>query len=439
MSLENIPNTALDLETGAWMHALARTLWPIPRSLTGPGVRDSLALLAQELPGFTQHAVASGSEVLDWRVPDEWALEEAYVLDANGALIVHTRNSNLHVVGYSEPIDCTLPLETLQAHLHSLPEQPDAIPYVTSYYQRRWGICLSERQRQALKPGNYRVVIKTRHYAGELNYADCLIPGSCSEEVLLSSYICHPQMANNELSGPVLLTALGRWLQQAPRRYSYRLVLVPEMLGSIAYLHQHRSHLQRHTIAGFNLSCVGDERAYSYLPSRAENTLADRAALHTLRHLAPDFQRYRWLDRGSDESNYCAPGIDLPVASVMRSKYGAYPEYHTSLDDLDKVVTARGLAQSYRLYQHLLCGLELNRKVRTRVLGEPQLGRRGLYPSLSTKHSTRNVRGMLDLISYADGSLDLLAIAERCERPIWELAQHLPALIAQNVLEYVDE
>ena len=419
---------------GQAMHDFARRLWPLPRSISGDGLRATLREVQALLPGFELIEVASGTQVLDWIVPEEWRIREAWIQAPDGSRIADFAVNNLHLVGYSTAVDAVMPLAELQPHLHSLPEQPEAIPYVTSYYSRRWGFCLSQRQRQALAEGDYRVRIDAEHFPGAITLGELLIPGQSTDEVLLSSYCCHPSMANNELSGPVLLAWLAQWIASQPRRLSYRIVLVPEMIGSIAYLARHRQVMRERTVAGFNLSCVGDERAWSYLPSRHGHTLADRIARHVLGQLAPGFQSYRWHDRGSDESNYCAPGIDLPVASVMRSKYGSYPEYHTSLDDLDHVVTARGLGQSFALYQRMIQTLEQHCHPVAQVLGEPQLGRRGLYPSLSIKGSTAPVRSMLDLISMADGQHALVDIADACGVPAWELADTLERLCQAGVL-----
>ena len=425
-----------DTETvGRAIHAFARELWPFPRSISGDGLRATLREIAALAPGLEMIEVASGTQVLDWVVPDEWRISEAWIEGPDGSRIVDFAQNNLHVVGYSTAVDAVLTLAELQPHLHSLPEQPDAIPFVTSYYQRRWGFCLSHSQRELLAEGDYRVRIAAEHFPGSITLGELLIPGETQEEVLLSTYCCHPSMANNELSGPCLLTWLARWIAAMPRRrLSYRIVFVPEMIGSIAYLAMRREIMRERTIAGFNLSCVGDERAWSYLPSRHGDTLADRVARHVLTHLAPDYARYTWRDRGSDESNYCAPGIDLPVASVMRTKYGAYPEYHTSLDDLDTVVTPRGLGQSFALYRRMIETLEQHCHPVARVLGEPQLGRRGLYPSLSIKGSTAPVRTMLDLISMADGRHALVDIADACSVPAWELAATLDRLCEAGVL-----
>ena len=420
---------------GAHIYALAKELWPLPRSLSGAGLRNTLQIIRRLNPTMECIEVPSGTSVLDWIVPDEWQVHDAWIQTPTGDRICNFTENNLHLLGYSDAVDCELTLSQLQAHLHSLPEQPDAIPYVTSYYQRRWGFCLSQVQRDSLPEGVYRVHINTRHFAGSLTLGEVLLPGESTQEVLLSSYCCHPSMANNELSGPTLLAYLGAWLAQLPRRkLSYRLVFVPEMIGSIAYIAWRFGQLRQRTIAGFNLTCVGDERAYSYLPSRAGNTLADQVALHVLKHTDADFVRWSWRDRGSDESNYCAPGIDLPVASMMRSKYGSYPEYHTSLDALDSVVTKQGLGQSFLLYQRAITALECNCIPKSLVLGEPQLGRRGLYPSLSQKGSSAGVRTMLDLISFADGQHDLLSIADKCDVPVWTLTSILERLVHAGVL-----
>jgi aminopeptidase-like protein len=424
-----------DQTIGAQMHGWARDLFPICRSLTGDGVRATLTYIQERLPGLQIFSVPSGTQAFDWTVPDEWAIRDAYVLDESGTRIIDFKANNLHVVGYSEPVDQYLDLEELNKHLYSLSEQPNAIPYITSYYARRWGFCLTHKQREKLKPGRYRAVIDSDLKPGVLNYAELVLPGQGEQEVMLSTYVCHPSMANNELSGPVVTLALARWLMSLEkRRYTYRIVFISETIGSIVYLSRNFEHLKRQVKAGFNITCIGDDRCYSYLPSRAGDTLSDRAALHVLKHIDPEFNRYSWLDRGSDERQYCAPGIDLPIATIMRSKYGEYPEYHTSLDDLS-LVTPDGLKGGFSALQQAILAVEHNVLPQTTALCEPQLGKRGLYPTLSTNESGEQVRAMMNLISYCDGQHELLDIAETIGEPMGKLVDILKPLVAHGLIE----
>jgi aminopeptidase-like protein len=331
-------------------------------------------------------------------------------------------------------VDKWLTLDELAQHLYSLPDQPDAIPYVTSYYEKRWGFCLTHNQRKTLKSGNYHAVINTDLKPGVLNYGELVLPGKTDQEAFLSTYICHPSMANNELSGPVVTMALAQWLATLDnRRYTYRIVFIPETIGSIVYLSKHLDHLKKHVIAGFNITCIGDDRIYSYLPSRDGNTLSDMAALHVLKHIDPEFKHYTWLDRGSDERQYCAPGVDLPIATIMRSKYGEYPEYHTSLDDLS-LVTSSGLEGGYTALRKAIEIIERNVFPKTTVLGEPQLGKRGLYPKLSTKTSGEQIRAMMNLISYCDGNKSLLEVADLINEPFMELVPLVEKLVDNGLL-----
>ncbi|WP_349264056.1 DUF4910 domain-containing protein [Longimicrobium sp.] len=419
------------------MHAFAADLWPLNRSLTGDGVRETLRRIGLRVPELRVHEVPSGSPAFDWTVPDEWNVRDAYVEDAAGNRVIDWRRNNLHLVGYSVPVDAVMTLDELQPHLHSLPDMPGAIPYITSYYAPRWGFCLSHAERERLGPGPYRVRIDATLAPGSLTYAEAVIPGREAAEVLVSTYVCHPSMANNELSGPVVATQLARWVASLPdRRYTYRFVWVPETLGAIVYLSRNLREMQARTVAGYVLTCIGDDRAYSFLPSRDGDTLADRLTRQVLRHHAPGFREFSFLERGSDERQYCAPGVDLPVCSVMRTKYYEYPEYHTSLDDLT-LVTPAGLQGGYDAVRGCIAALEANRTYRSTVLCEPQLGRRGLYPTLSTRETRFLVRDIKNVWAYCDGRKDTAAIAERLDLSIARVAELQATLAAAGLLEEV--
>jgi aminopeptidase-like protein len=421
-------------DTGPDLHRWATDLWPLNRSLTGDGVRATLAYLGSLLPRLQTHEVPTGTQAFDWIVPDEWNLHEAWVEDSSGRRVIDTAWSNLHIVGYSEPFDGTVSREHLLARLHTLPEQPEAIPYVTSYYRRTWGFCIAHKELDRLGEGPFRVHIDTTLEAGHLTYADLVVRGETTDEVLLSTYVCHPSMANNELSGPVVMTALARWLASMPkRRYTYRIFFIPETIGSILCLSRHLEHLREHVKAGWVLTCIGDDRAYSYVPSRFGSTIADRISRRVLRDRG-EFVEYSFLDRGSDERQWCSPGADLPVCSVMRSKYGEYPEYHTSLDDLENVVTPAGLQGGLDVMKACITLLEANAMYRTDLPGEPQMGRRGLYPTTSIKGDATDVRNMMNVIAYCDGEHDVIELCERTGLPWNEVVAILRRLEAAEVV-----
>lgn len=430
-------NSSSDVNIGAQMHSWVADLFPICRSITGPGVRSTLQYIQRLIPELTIYSVSSGTKAFDWTVPDEWTIRDAYIADSAGNRIVDFKTCNLHVVGYSVPINSWVSLEELDKHLHSLPAQPDAIPYVTSYYLRYWGFCISHTQRQSLRPGLYHCVIDSDLRAGCLNYGELIIRGSSPQEVLLSTYICHPSLANNELSGPVVATALARWLGSLhARQYTYRILFIPETIGSIVYLSRHLDYLKSHVVAGFNISCVGDQGGYSYIPSRNGCTISDQVALHTLRYLDPKFVRHTWLSRGSDERQYCAPGVDLPIATIMRTRFGDYPEYHTSLDDLS-VVTPTGLEGGFMALKLAVGIIEQNCYPMATMLCEPQLSKHGLRTTLGggTRSWLGDDAGLLsNLLTFSDGTISLLEIAELIGVTFWELLPFVNTLQGRGLL-----
>ena len=426
------------MNVGEEMYQWAQDLWPLNRSLTGEGVRKTLDYIAELVPGLQVHNVASGTKVFDWTVPDEWEIREAYIEDKDGNRIVDFADNNLHVVGYSEPVDQWVSLDELNKHLHSLPEQPTAIPYITSYYSRYWGFCIADNVRVQLPQEDYHVVIDSELKSGQLSYGELIIPGRSSKEVFLSTYVCHPSMANNELSGPVVTTALARWLiSRSNNLYTYRIVYIPETIGSIVYINKNLHDLKDRVLAGFNITCVGDDNCYSYLPSRYGDTLSDNAARHVLKYIYPDYKTYTWLDRGSDERQYCAPGVDLPVATIMRSKYNEYDEYHTSLDNLD-FISESGLEGAYNALSQALEIIEKNCKPQVNIICEPQLGKRGLYPAVSTIDTKDQISTMMDLISFSDGKRNLLEISNVIDKPFHEVYMNLEKLLGEGLVYLVE-
>jgi aminopeptidase-like protein len=428
------------MQVGSDMYKFIQDIWGYNRSLTGEGVRQTLDCIRRQIPELSIREVPSGTQVFDWKVPQEWLVREAYIVTPDGRKICDFSTNNLHLVGYSVAYRGSLSLSELKEHLYTLPEQPSAIPYITSYYKAHWGFCISFEEYCSLKDGIYSVVIDAEHFDGFLNYGEVLLPGKITDEIFLSTYICHPAMANNELSGVALTTFLSKWIKSLKdREYSYRIVFIPETIGSITYLANNICEMQARIKAGFNISCVGDERCFSYLPSRDGDTLSDRVARHVLKWSVNDFITYTWSDRGSDERQYCAPGVDLPIASIHRSKYGEYPEYHTSLDRLGDVVTANGLEGTFQVYKKVINAIEKNKTYQSVTLCEPQLGSRGLYPTVSTKESKKQVSAMMDILTYSDGTKTLLDIANTINCPIWDLYSNVDILLQCGLLKLYNE
>ena len=428
-------------DLGHEMMELMARLFPICRSITGDGVRETLAILGERIDLKVQE-VPTGYQAFDWSVPREWNIRDAYVKDHEGNRVIDFQQSNLHVLNYSIPYSGTMTLEELRPHLYTKPEQPQAVPYVTSYYEDRWGFCLSQNQLDALSNGRYEVFIDSTLADGHLTFAEATLPGSSEQEILFSTNICHPSMANNELSGPVLTALLYQILSKCRLRYTYRFVFVPETIGSLVYLSQMSDHLRQHLHAGYVVTCVGDAGDYNYKRSRRGESKADQVAEHCLRHIGSGASiRVSDFDpsTGSDERQYCSPGFNLPVGSLMRSVYYDYPEYHTSLDNLD-FVSAEGIAGTLAAYLRLVQVLEADRTyINKSPYGEPQLGKRGLYQTLGGQdHTPDSVEKILYLLSYSDGSKSLLDIADLARRPAWVFAPELQALLDAGLLELVE-
>lgn len=425
-------------EEGREMFALCRELFPICRSITGNGVRESFALIRKRIPEMQLFEVQSGTEVFDWTIPKEWNVTEAYLTGPDGAKVVDMADNNLHLLGYSTPVDTDLSREELEEHLYSLKDQPDLIPYVTSYYKERWGFCMTQNMRDALPDGTYHALIRSTLTNGSLTYGELIIPGETEEEIFLSSYICHPSMANNECSGPALLVQLAKYIQaMQKRKYTYRLVLAPETIGALAYMSKNLEALQKNVIAAFNLTCVGDDRTYSLVHSKYADTLADRVLQAVLKHHAPDYKDYSYLARGSDERQYQAPGADLPMVCFCRSKYHVYPEYHTSADNLD-IISPDGLAGSYDVMVQCIEALEHNETLRITTIGEPKLGKYGLVPTMSSKETYQETLIIKDVCAYADGTNDLIRLSELIEKPVREIIPVLDKLKNAGLLVQVE-
>ncbi|EMJ0648623.1 DUF4910 domain-containing protein [Campylobacter jejuni] len=422
-------------QTGKAMYELACELFPIPRSITGQGFRDSLEILNKTLGGgiLKFHSIKSGTKVFDWIVPDEWNVKEAYIITPEGEKICDFKKHNLNLLNYSEAIDQEIELEELQDHLYSIEKMPDAIPYVTSYYKRRWGFCLTHNERKKLKKGKYKVYIDAKHDEnGVLDYADFILPSTqnSKDEILISTYLCHPSMANNELSGPVVAIFLAKWLLSLKeRRYNYRFVIIPETIGSIVYLSKHLEHLKKHVKAGFVLSCLGDDHAYSLIHTPKENTLSDKVALHTLKN-KENFKAFSFLNRGSDERQYNTPLVNLGIVGVCRTKYGEYKQYHTSKDDLN-FISKKGLMGGLQSMQEMILNLEINAVYENTIVCEPNLGKRGLYHTLSTAN---DIPLACNFLAYCDGKNDIIDIANILNIQAYEFKELLVKILEYKLL-----
>jgi aminopeptidase-like protein len=425
---------SLDAPTaGRAMYDLVRVIFPMDRSITGAGVRETLATVDRVLP-LEVHEVPSGTAVLDWTVPPEWNLRGAWLRAPDGSTVLDAADSNLHVVSYSEPVHARLSLAELREHLHTLPDRPTLIPYRTSYYAPSWGLCLAHETLSALEDGEYEVCIDTTLADGSLTYGECVLTGELADEVLISSHVCHPSLANDNCSGIALAAVLGSQLAQTSTRYTYRFVFVPGTIGSITWLarNQHVVPRIRH---GIVLSGVGDRAAVSYKRSRRGDAEIDRAVERVLAASGQPFTIHDFSPYGYDERQYCSPGFNLPVGRLSRSTHGEYPEYHTSGDNLD-FVSPDALADSLTTLLAVFDDLESSRVyVNLKPLGEPQLGKRGLYRGLGGTVDRRAAEmALLWVLNLSDGTHSLRDIAERSGLSLDAVEEAADALVGAELL-----
>lgn len=432
----------------AEMNQLFDELFPIMRSITGEGVRETIRILQKYVP-LEMERIPTGTQVFDWEIPKEWVIREAWIKDEHGNTIVDIKDLNLHVVNYSEPIDEWLTLEELKPHIYTVPHLPEAVPYVISYYKERWGFCMSQKQLDSLPEGNYHVYIDSEKIDGELNFAHCILPGKSEKEVLISTYICHPSMANNELSGPIVAAFLYNRLKQwKERQLTYRFVFVPETIGSIAYLYKYGTHLKKYLYSGAVLTCLGGkEHRLNYKMSRNPN-----APLNHLITYLNEKENYGMPVRpftplnGSDERQYCSPGFNLSVGQFSKMTYATYPGYHNSLDTKE-AMTIEALLDSLNEIEHLLKLQELNGYyINLKPFGEPKLGKYDLYPDINSPTSWRRssskkidnrqqLNQILMLLNYSDGQHRLSDIAKMLNYSLEDYEISIEALKEHHLLE----
>ncbi|ADJ42385.1 aminopeptidase-like protein [Amycolatopsis mediterranei S699] len=402
------------LRTGAELHALVERLYPICRSITGDGVRQTLDIIGEHI-SLERHEVPTGTQVLDWTIPQEWNIRDAYVAAPDGSRVIDFQELNLHVVGYSVPVSRRMPLSELREHLHTLPEQPSWVPYRTSYYAPAWGFCLAQEKLDALPDGDYDVVIDSTLSDGSLTYGEHVVPGRVTDEVIVSCHVCHPSLANDNLAGIAVAISLAQQLALAQPHYTYRFLFMPGTIGSITWLARNASRIEkvRH---GLVLACAGDPGSLTYKKSRRDDAEIDRVMQHVLRsreHRIADFSPY-----GYDERQFCSPGFNLGVGSLTRTPYAGYPEYHTSADNPDFVSPA-AMEDTLGVLKDAFGVLDRNRRyVNLSPYGEPQLGKRGLYDSLGGRSDAKQAQmAMLWVLNLSDGEHSLLDIAERAGLP----------------------
>ena len=424
-------------ESGKELHRFAAELYPICRSITGDGIRETLALIGNKIP-LQIFEVPTGTAVFDWVVPKEWNIRDAYIKDAAGRRVVDFRRNNLHVLNYSTPIHKMLPLGQLRESLFTLPEYPDWIPYRTSYYKEQWGFCLTHNQLSGLQDENYEVLIDSTLQDGHLSYGECFLPGQSNEEVLISTHACHPSLANDNLSGLVVATYLAQLLAKRDLRYSYRFLFAPGTIGAITWLARNRDKVSR-IRHGLVLSGIGDSGGFHYKKSRRGDGEIDRATAHVLRHCGEPSEVLEFSPYGYDERQYCSPGFNLSVGCLMRSVWGTFPEYHTSADDLD-FIQPTALAGSLHTCLAIVNVLENNRRyINQNPCCEPQLGKRNLYRSMGGESIGQEINARLWVLNLSDGEHSLLDIAERSDIPFSTIGEAAELLVQGGLLSVIPD
>lgn len=377
-------------------------LWPINRSLTGNGVQRSLLIIKKFIGKLKIISVPSGTKCFDWQVPMQWDVDDAYILDPQNNKICQFKKNNLHLVGFSHSVSKSLSLKKLKPRLHFIKKIPKAIPYITSYYKRSWGFCINYSNYKKLKNGNYKVFINSKIKKGKLSYGEYLKKGSDERQILFSCNICHPSLANNELSGPIVMASVAKWLQTISTKYTYRIIFIPETIGSLVFLKKNLNQLHNKLLFGYTITCIGDNKKFSFLADKNENSLVNRFTIDFFNKNKIKFKKYSWLDRGSDERQFCSPNIELPIASIMRSKYNTFREYHTSLDTYGNVVKQRYLTQSVNLIKKLIKSIEKITVPYTHIKGEPFMTKHKLYPTLSDKNQKNTIGNVMNILSYCN-------------------------------------
>tara|TARA_A100001015_G_scaffold255154_1_gene296422 strand:+ start:3755 stop:5023 length:1269 start_codon:yes stop_codon:yes gene_type:complete len=416
------------------MYKLAKKLWPINRSLTGKGVDETLSIIKKDLPIKILN-FKSGSKVFDWEIPKVWEIKNAWLKNDKKEKILDFKDNNLHVVGYSKYVNQNISFKNLKKKIHYLKKKPHAIPYVTSYYKKDWGFCLEYKKFKKLKKGTYKAFIDAKFKKGDLKIGELVIKGNSKKEILLSTYLCHPSMANNEISGLVVATNLAKWLKKQKLKYTYRILFLPETIGSIAYLSKKKDFLKKNTIGGYVLTCIGDNRNFSLLESKDKNSLSNIIAKFVLKS-KKKVKIFSWFQRGSDERQFCSQGIDLPIASIMRTKYGEYPEYHTSLDTIGKVVTKDGLKGGLDLAKRIIKEIEKQSFPKATNFCEPFLTKRRMYPTTSKVGAVNlKTKKLLDFLSFCDGKNSILQIQNYTKLSHKEIKEIMKNLIKHKLIE----